>query len=227
MILSEALAIAMERGWTLTHKGSLRTLTAPDGRGWICVTSDDVWAVLRVAGIVEGGIADKHRQAEYEARRAYLEEHGLPGNDPVAFAEACTGRKLAPLPDWTTRTGTVTVFDDVLPDGVLSPEGEAQRFRGLAGLAAREAADAMMFTDDEVAYAMYLAGVPGTATHAAYAAVAKATADTVTVTLTRQNYELTLLALYDADALSRQRWGEHVSAFRSVLDALKAQGGAK
>jgi hypothetical protein len=216
MILSEALAIAMDRGWTLTHKGSLRTLTAPDGRGWICVTSDDVWAVLRVAGIVEGGATTDHRQAEYEARRAYLEEHGLPGNDPVAFAEACTGRKLAPMPDYSD-----------LPDGVLSPEGEAQRFRGLAGLAAREAADAMMFTDDEVAYAMDLAGVPGTATHAAYAAVAKATADTVTVTLTRQNYELTLLALYDADALSRQRWGEHVSAFRSVLDALKAQGGAK
>ncbi|NBT59109.1 hypothetical protein EBT16_10035, partial [bacterium] len=201
--LSEALAIAMERGWTLTHKGSLRTLTAPDGRGWICVTSDDVWAVLRVAGIVEGGIADKHRQAEYEARRAYLEEHGLPGNDPVAFAEACTGRKLAPMPDYSD-----------LPDGVLSPEGEAERFRGLAGLAAREH-------------------------HATESAAAKPKAEAsrdVTVTLTREQYDLVVRMLelevsqaqYEATfADTAASASKRLAEMKPALVALKAQGGAK
>lgn len=195
MILSEALALAMERGWTLTHKGSLRTLTAPDGRGWVCVTSNDVWAVLRVAGIVEGGATSDHRQAEYEARRAYLEEHGLPGADPhadpVAFAEACTGRKFAPMPDYSD-----------LPDGVLSPEGEAERFRGLAGLAAREAA-----------------GAP---------------ADTVTVTLTREQYDVAIRYLTGAasrrvcelEGVAREQTDAELRQLGLTILALKAQGGA-
>lgn len=142
--LAEVLAGLRAGGWTITDSGKLRTLVAQDGVGWVCLTSADVWAVLRSVGVVPGGVTADQRQAEYEARWAYLEEHGVPGasmsgrppehrysdgsySDPVAFAEACCGRKLAPLPDYSD-----------LPDGVLSPEGEAERFRGLAGLAARE-----------------------------------------------------------------------------------------
>lgn len=112
--LAEVLEGAIALGWTVTVDGRHRELVAPDGTGWRCIGQAPQFAALRAGGVVPGGHLDRWSALDAADAKLAYRLHRAAVESSVVVAESFAAE------------------DEHIPDGVLSPEGHAQRFGGAA-----------------------------------------------------------------------------------------------
>lgn len=110
--IAEVIEGALALGWTVAVDGHHRELVAPDGTGWRCIGAAQQFAALRAGGVVPGG-----------DRRSALD---------AADAELAYRMHRAAVKSSVVVAESFAAEDEHIPDGVLSPEGHAQRFGGAA-----------------------------------------------------------------------------------------------